>query len=187
MITCRKYDDVGPYLTQYYEVRCGKRYFGPAGRGGTYGWRFFARNFGHAYITYSYGDHHPLSIAVFNDAIRQGMSFRVPDFYFVNTRRYSNTTSRHASLVSRWMTSETRRMAIPCPWHIMTSLAAAVSPTLRTQSIAEIVAEHQWLIEEDRLENLRIAERAKLDAKTNRTLTRIRQIQQKESTCLIGA
>jgi hypothetical protein len=183
MITCRKYDDVGPYLLQYYEVRCGHR---SRGRG-VHGWRFFARNFGHAYITYSYGDHHPLSIAVFNDAIRQGMSNRVPDFYFVNTTRYSNTTSRHAHLVSSWMTSEIRRMAIPCPSHIMQPLAAAVSPTIRTHSIAEIVAEHQWLIEEDRLEDLRIAEQAELEAKTSRTLARVQKIQQKENTCLIGA
>lgn len=183
MITCRKYDDVGPYLLQYYEVRCGKRYVGPQGGGGTYGWRFYTCNTGHAYIAYSYGDHHPLSIAVFNEAIRQSMSFRMPDFYFVNTSRYSVTTSKHASLVARWMTSSLRRMAIPCPGHLMQPLAETLrefNPADR--AVADIVAEYQWRIEEDRRETLHNAERVRLEARANSTMSRIQKLRQKENS-----
>ena len=56
------------------------------------GSNFFARRYGLFYVVYSYGHHHPLLVA------HDGTG-TIPSIRIVNTGRYSQSTSRHASIV----------------------------------------------------------------------------------------
>ncbi|MCA0270152.1 MAG: hypothetical protein LCH53_13195 [Bacteroidetes bacterium] len=56
------------------------------------GSNFFGRRYGRFYVVYSYGHHHPLLVA------HDGTD-TIPSIRIVNTGRYSQSTSRHASIV----------------------------------------------------------------------------------------
>ncbi len=56
---------------------------------------------GQLYVVYSYGDHWPL--AVYED---------MTGTWYVNTDRYSNTTSRHASLVRRGIPGDAKVVSL---------------------------------------------------------------------------
>lgn len=166
MITCRNYSEARQRLSGYYEFRCGRCYWV-----GDIGWRFSSRIRPHAYCVYSYRETFPVAVAVFYGSVYQGMYNRTPDACFLNTDRYSHTTSRHQRIVS-----ETMRLGSAvhcCSAEVIRSLDRAMQNFQTPRdSLFDIIEDHVGQIREEREKEIYERGMYKLRSKTNAVLHR---------------
>jgi hypothetical protein len=129
----------------------------------------------HSYSVYSYRETFPIAISLFYDSIYEGMYNRTPDACFINTDRYSHTTSRHQSIVATSM--RTGHDVHHCPQEVMRSLDEAMQNFQADRdSLSDIIEAHVGQIRERREEQIYSRGVERLNAKTNAILTRSNRV-----------
>ena len=166
MRTCRNYREARQKLSQYYSFRCGRVYVYNG-----LGWRFSSRMRPHSYSVYSYRETFPIAIALFYGSIYEGMCNQTPDACFINTDRYSHTTSRHQSIVATTM--RTGQNVHHCSQEVMRSLDDAMQNFQPAQdSLYEIIDSHVGQIREHREKEIYEIGQRRLHAKADAILSR---------------
>ena len=139
------------------------------------GWRFYGRMRPHSYSVYSYRETFPIAIALFYASIYEGMYSRTPDACFINTDRYSNTTSRHQNIVAESL--RTGSTVHHCTQEVIRSLEEAMQNFQMPQdSLFDIIENHVGQIRERREQDLYNYGQRRLHAKTDAILARNNRI-----------
>lgn len=164
MITCKTYRETRQRLSLYYEFRCGRCYLYNG-----LGWRFFSKLRMHSYSVYSYRETFPIAIALFHHRVHGGASGRTPDACFINTDRYSQTTTRHQNIVAESL--RTGSTVHYCSQEVIRSLEDAIRDFQTPRdALFDIIENHVGQIREEREKELYDRGMQRLIAKTDTML-----------------
>lgn len=170
MTTCKTYRETRQRLAGYYEFRCGRCYIYNG-----LGWRFSSKLRTHSYSVYSYRETFPIAIALFHHRVHAGGSSPTPDACFINTDRYSQTTTRHQNIVAEnFRTGPTVHY---CSQNVICSLEEAMRDFQTPRdALFDIIENHVGQIREEEEKELYNRGTRRLNAKTDTILARSNRI-----------